>query len=85
MNYLLDLDIKSLLWHLTSTLAHGPGSRTHFFIGGFLRPGEQILFFDGLRTQFGINARRAEKQQFFIAVAVGAVDDVVLDLQILIL
>ena len=47
-------------------------------IGGFQRSGEQVLFLDGLRAQLGVNAGRAEKQQFFAAVAIRTVNDVVL-------
>ena len=53
-------------------------------VGWFQRPCQQVLFLDGLRAQLGVNARRPKKQQLFAAVAVCAVDNVVLDLQVLV-
>jgi len=77
--------VKAIL--LTIGLAHLDARnfrQSVSIIGWFQRPGEQILFLDGLWAQFRINARRAEKQQLFTAVAVGTVNDIVLDLQILV-
>jgi len=51
-------------------------------VGGFERAGEEVVFFDGLRSEPGIDASAAEEEQLFDGVTVGAVDDVVLDLEV---
>ena len=37
---------------------------------------------NGLRSEFGVNARRAQEQELLDAMAVGGVDDVGLDLEV---
>ena len=51
---------------------------------GIIGSGEQVLLFDGLRAELGIDAGRPQKEEFFYAVLPGTMDDVVLDLEILI-
>ena len=49
------------------------------FVGGLQGTGKKILFFQGLRGEFGIDAGGAEELEFGDAVAVSSVNDVVLD------
>lgn len=53
------------------------------FIGRFERAGQEILFLQRLWRKFGINAGTAEEKKFFYAGLEGAMDEVVLDLQVL--
>lgn len=53
-------------------------------IGGLQGSGEQVLLFDGLRAELGIDAGRPQKEEFFYAILPGTMDDVVLDLEVLI-
>lgn len=54
------------------------------FVGGLQWAGEQVLLPDGLGAEFGIDAGRAQEKQLFDLVLPGAVDDVVLDLEVLV-
>ena len=48
-------------------------------VGELQRTGQQIVLFDGLRRQFGIDAARSQEHEFADPRAVRRVDDVVLD------
>ena len=53
------------------------------FVGRLQRPGQQVFLLERLRGQPRINAGAAEKQQLAHAGLISAVDEVVLDLQVL--
>lgn len=53
-------------------------------VGGFQRSGEQASFLDRLGAHLGVEARRSEKQQLPAVIAAGAVNDVILYLQVLV-
>jgi len=48
-------------------------------VGGFQRPGEQVLFLDGLRAEPGIDAGGAEEEQTLDAGVAAGLDDVGLE------
>jgi hypothetical protein len=54
------------------------------FVGRLQRPREQCLLGNRLGSFAGINARRAEEQQFFDADAVRCMDDVRFDKQVVV-
>jgi hypothetical protein len=54
------------------------------FVGRFERAGEEVLLLDWLWRKLGIDARAAEEQQFLHAGLMRAMDEIVLDLQILV-
>ncbi len=54
------------------------------FVGGFKRAGEEGVFVDGLRRELGVDAGAAEEKEFADFVFVGAVDEMVLDEEILV-
>jgi len=60
-------------------LGHGIGR-----VGGLQRPGKEILLFQRLRGQAGIDAGTAEKKKFFHPQIAGRPDNMVLDHQVFI-
>ena len=62
-----------------------PGNFSHCipFICWLQRTGKEVLFFQRLRRQLRINARAAQEQKFCHARTVSAMDQIVLDLQVL--
>ncbi len=54
------------------------------FIGGLQLAGEEVVFFQRLRRQLGVDTGGAQEEELFDAILLGGMDDVVLDHQVVI-